>query len=179
LNKGVSWEQCKTRLLDEFFSHFVRDRLIWDLIIFNFHEKAQSLRTYIDQVFTAASFLRYNAAEQQLVGCIVINFHPTILAQVAFLERPWSRKELYRAVGLIEEFSFMKERQQIQPAVSASRRGDLRLRDTSRNVLARSHPPKCWNCGNSGHTRCNCHQTPATSGNGQLPGGHQTPGRQF
>lgn len=175
MNKGVSWEQCKTRLLDECFSHFVHDRLIWDLIIFNFHEKAQSLRTYTDQVFTAASFLRYNAAEQQLVDRIVINFQPTILA----LERPWSHKELYRAVGLIEEFSFMKEQQQIQPAVSASRRGDLRLRDASRNVPARSHPPKCWNCGNSGHTRCNCHQTPAASGNGQLPGGCQTPGRQF
>jgi len=128
LNKGVSWEQCKTRLLDEFFPHFVHEKLIWDLTVCNFHEAAQSLHTYIDQVFTAASFLGYNATEQQLVDHIVMNFHPTILAQAAFLERPRSRKKLYRAVGLTEEkFSFMKERQQIQPAVSASSGGDPRL----------------------------------------------------
>lgn len=131
--------------------------------------------TYIDQVFTAASFLGYNAAEQQLVDRIVMNFHPTILDQAAFLERPRSCKELYRAVGLIEKFFFMKEQQQIQPTVLASSGSDLHLRDASRNVLACSHPPKCWNCGHSGHTRGNCHQTTAALGNGQLPGGRQTP----
>ena len=76
------------------FSHFVRESLIRDLIISNFHEEGQSLRTYIDHVFTAASFLGYNAAEQKLVDRIVMNFQPIILAQAAFWEKPWSRKKL-------------------------------------------------------------------------------------
>ena len=37
LRNGRSWEQCKHELLREFFPHFVRERLIRDDIVFNFH----------------------------------------------------------------------------------------------------------------------------------------------
>jgi hypothetical protein len=56
--------------------------------------------------------LGYNASEQQLVDRIVMNFHPSILAHATFLERPRSRKELLRVVGLIEErAAIVKERE--------------------------------------------------------------------
>ena len=41
-----------------------------------------------------------------------MNFHPDILSQAAFLDRPRSCKQLYKVIGLIEEmFSVLKERQ--------------------------------------------------------------------
>ena len=91
LRNGRSWEQCKGDLLNEFFPHFVRERMIRDLIVFNFHEKGQSLRDYIDRVFAVAKFLGYGADEQQLVGRIIMNLHPSILAHTAFLDRAHSR----------------------------------------------------------------------------------------
>ena len=65
-----------------------------DLITFNFLQEGQSTREYIDQVFTAAEFLKYEADEQELVDRIIMNLHPSVFAQAAFLERPHSRKDL-------------------------------------------------------------------------------------
>lgn len=68
-------------------------------------------------MFAGAKFLEYGSDEEQLVGRIVMNLHPTILVHAAFLERPFSLRELLSAVGLIEEkVSVLKERQKIQPA---------------------------------------------------------------
>jgi hypothetical protein len=51
--------------------------MLRDLITFNFHPKMQSIREYIDQVFTAAEFLGYEVGEQQLVDRILrIYTHP-------------------------------------------------------------------------------------------------------
>ena len=102
---------CKARLLLEPFPHFVRQRLTRDLIVFNFHSREQPLRVYIDQVFQAADFLQYAATEQQIVERLVMNFHPEVLSQAAFLDKPRTGRELYRVVGLIEErFSVRQER---------------------------------------------------------------------
>ena len=90
------------RLVEEYFPHFVRERLVRDLMVFNFQNEGQSLREYIEWVFRAANFLRYQASEQELVDCILMNFHPSVLAHAAFLERPRFRKELLRVVGLVE-----------------------------------------------------------------------------
>jgi hypothetical protein len=59
----ASWARCKSQLSDEYFPHFVRERLIRDLIVFNFHGEEQSMRVYIDQVFQAAELLQYEATE--------------------------------------------------------------------------------------------------------------------
>jgi hypothetical protein len=68
LHQGVSWADCKSRLLNEYFPHFMHERLIRDLIVFNFQGKGQPLRRYIEQIFQAADFLQYEATEQQLVN---------------------------------------------------------------------------------------------------------------
>jgi hypothetical protein len=111
LRDKSSWEACKLQLLEEYFPHFVRERLIRDLIVFNFHGEGQPLRVYIDLVFQAVDFLQYEANKQQLVERVLMNLHPHILRQAAFLEKPRCRKELYRLVGLMEErFPIMQER---------------------------------------------------------------------
>jgi hypothetical protein len=111
--------ECKAQLLDEYFPHFVRERLIRDLIVFNFHGEGQSMRVYFDQIFQAAQFLQYEATEQQLVDRVLMNLHPQVLSQAAFLEKPRSRKDLYRLVGLIEErFLVLKERDRLGPEVT-------------------------------------------------------------
>jgi hypothetical protein len=89
--------------LTTFFPYFVREKLIRDLIVFNFHQEAQSLRIYIDDVFKAAKFLQYDASEEQLVDRVLMNLHPAVLAQSSILDRPRSCKELLQVVGLIEE----------------------------------------------------------------------------
>ena len=179
LRSGRNWEQCKGELLKEFFPHFVRERLKRDHIVFNFHEEGQSLREYVDRVFTAARFLQYEAEEEQLIDRIVMNLHPTILAHAAFLDRPRSRQELITAVGLIEEkFSVLRERQRTQPAVGTVRGSGPRNQEPSRNVPPTPRPPRCWDCGRVGHVRRYCRQRVSHSGNGRAPGGPQGPGRQ-
>jgi hypothetical protein len=59
-----------------------------DHIVFNFHEELEALRDYVSKVFAAASFLQYEAVEEALVGRIVMNLHPTVLAHAALLDRP-------------------------------------------------------------------------------------------
>jgi len=179
LRNGRTWEQCKVELLREFFPHFVRERMVRDLITFDFHQQGQSVREYIDQVFTSSEFLGYNVGEQQLVDRVIMNLHPSILAQAAFLERPRSREELYNAVGLIEEKgSVLKERQRTQSAYVSPSGSGLLNHEPSRNVPTNSRPNKCWNCGRLGHVRRNCRQRDSIPGNGQVPGGHQTTGRE-
>ena len=112
LRNGRDWEQCKRGLLREFFPHFIRERLIRDLIMFNFHDREMPVREYIDQVFAAVRILEYKAEEQHLVDRVVMKLDPDVLAQAAFLKRPHSRKELYNVVGLIEEkIAVVRERQ--------------------------------------------------------------------
>jgi len=115
LRNGMSWEQCKREFLREFFPHFVREMLIRDNIVFNFHQERQPLRDYVSKVFAAASFLQYKAMEEELVGRMVMNLHPTVLTHAAFLDRPRLWKDLINAVGLIEEHSsVLRERKRAQ-----------------------------------------------------------------
>jgi len=85
---GEPGSSVKMTYFVNFFPHFVRQRMASDLITFNFHQEGQSTREYIDQVFTTAEFLKYDADEQQLVDRIIMNLYPSVLAQAAFLERP-------------------------------------------------------------------------------------------
>jgi hypothetical protein len=153
-----SWVICKTRVLDEYFPHFVSERLIRNLIVFNFHEIGQSVRSYIDQVFQAAEFLEHEAIEQQLVERIIRNFHPDILKQAVFLDKPRSRKELTRINSLIEEkFSISAERQR---SVHVENRGNV-SRGPSCNLQRETCTPavrvvKCWQCGRTGHVQRRC-----------------------
>ena len=41
LRNGRTWEQSKDDLLHEFFPHFVRQRIVRDLITFNFHHEGK------------------------------------------------------------------------------------------------------------------------------------------
>jgi hypothetical protein len=130
------------------------------------------VRDYPDKVFSAAKFLGYAADEQQLVDRVVMNLHPSVLAQAAFLDRPHSRDQLYSAVGLMEEkFSVLRERQRVQSVSSASSGSGSRGREMSRNKQLNPQSPRCWNCGRPGHIRRNCRQNTSSSGNGQAPGG--------
>jgi hypothetical protein len=154
LRVGSSWDDCKAQLLREYFPYFVRERMIRDLFVFHFQGQGQPLRAYIEQVFSAAKFLQYGAREQELVERVVMNFHPNILAHYAFIDRPRTFKELYQAVGIIEEkLAVAHERQRSQPtgAVAHSPRG------APRSGPARAAPTlKCWNCGGIGHVRRDC-----------------------
>jgi hypothetical protein len=157
-------------LLREFFSHFVRERLIRDHIVFNFHPEREALRGYVSKVFTAASFLQYEAVEEELVGRIVMNLHPTVLANAAFSDRPRSQKDLINAEGLIQEtFSVLSERKIAQSNVVMSSGSSARSLEALRNVPRDRNPSRCWNCGRAGHLRRDCRRQPPQSGNGQAP----------
>ena len=103
LRSGDNWAECKARLLEEHFPHFVRERLIRDLIVLNFHTIEQPLRVSIYQVFQAAEILQNAATEQQIVERLLLNFNPEILRLAVFLDILRAGKEFYRVVGLIEE----------------------------------------------------------------------------
>jgi hypothetical protein len=64
VNNACTWKECRAQLLAEFFPYFVREKSIRDLVVFNFHEKGQPLRVFIDGMFKAAEFLEYDATEQ-------------------------------------------------------------------------------------------------------------------
>jgi hypothetical protein len=183
LREDCSWADCNSRLLDEYFSYFVRDRLIRDLIVFNFQGAGQSMRDYLEQVFQAADFLQYEASERQLVDRVVMNFHPYILSQAAFLDRPRSHKQLCQVIGLIEEkFSVLKERQRSDHDARGESSGAVGPRGESRAAQPRTEGAvaasmKCWTCGQNGHWRRNCPQNARRSGNGRRPGGRSAPGQ--
>jgi hypothetical protein len=162
LREGSNWTVCKAKLLDEYFPHFVHERLIRDLIVFNFHKKGQSLRTYVDQVFQVPEFLRYDATELQLVDRVVMNLHLEVLGQAAFLEKPRSLQDLCRAVGLIQErFSVREERDRPRPHL-AKDEGNENFRSVSPREKGRGPrvpargPVKCWGCGQLGHISSRC-----------------------
>ena len=181
LRDGSSWAQCKSQVLEEYFPYFVRERLVRDLIVFNFHGRGQSLRMYIEQVFRAAEFLQYQSTEQQLVERVIMNFHPDILNQAAFLEKPRSRKELNRAVWLIEErFAVLRERDRLGQktrgeGVSSEVDRGFALNPQGRPRVAGRNPAECWNCCQPGHVRNRCPRRNSLSGNGQRPGSRAAP----
>jgi hypothetical protein len=44
LRKRKSWAECRAQLLEEYFPYFVREWLICEMIVFNFHKEGQFLR---------------------------------------------------------------------------------------------------------------------------------------
>jgi len=107
-----------------------------------------------------------------------MNLHLTIFAQAAFLEKLRSRKELYNAVGLIEKFSILKERQRTQPGVSTPSGGDLtvpRHPVMSRCVLIHLNAGIADVLVTPGVTVVGKRPRRKT---GRRPGGPQTPGRE-
>jgi hypothetical protein len=166
---GSSWDDCKTQMLSKYFPHFVRERMIRDLVVFHFQGQGQPLRAYIESVFSAAKFLRYGVSEQEMVDRVVMNFRPNILTHAAFIDRPRTLKELYQVVGIVEEkLAVAQERQRLQSLGA----GAHNPRGAPRSGPARTVPPlKCWICGDTGHVRRDCPRRAQPPGNGQAPVG--------
>ena len=78
--------------MKEYFPHFVRERLVRELIVFYSHQKGLSLRGYVEQDFRAASFLRYGTNELQLVDRIVMHLHPSERDQANLREAPLTQR---------------------------------------------------------------------------------------
>ena len=167
LRDKVDWLNCRVRILEAYFPYFVRERLVRNLIVFNFHERGQSVREYIDKVFQAAEFLLYEASEPQLVERIIMNLHPDILRQAVFLDKPTTQKELRRVINLVEERIAIADERRIVSNVSA----DVKVSNSSSgNLQRRTFDPnrrrviKCSHCGRVGHVRSRC------PGKGNTPG---------
>jgi hypothetical protein len=103
LREELSWAESKRRLLAEYFLHFIRESLVRDLVVFNFHAERQPLRSYVEQVFQAANFLQHGATENELVDSVLMNLYPSIQRMAAFFNKPRSRKELDQLIGHLEE----------------------------------------------------------------------------
>jgi len=72
------------RSAKKFYLHFVRERMIRDHEVFNFHEEFGFIHDYVARVFALANFLEYKAEEEQLVARVVLNLQPALLAHSAF-----------------------------------------------------------------------------------------------
>jgi len=109
----------------------------------------------------AAEFLQYRASEGEIVDRILMNLHPNILAQAAFLPRPGSYRELRDMVGLIEErMAVLAERQPSDKCSSSSQMTEKRnLSDNKPSGVAvegkqsSKNGPTCWRCGKQGHVQ--------------------------
>ena len=92
----------------------------------------------------AAEFLQYRASEREIVDRILMNLHPDILVQAAFLPRPGLYRELRDMVGLIEErMTVLAERQRSDTCSSSSQvveKGNLSDNKPGGAMLGASSP---------------------------------------
>lgn len=103
IRQADSSEQFKSRVLKEYFPLFGREKMIRELEVFHFQKKDCPLREFIKEVVGAAEFLQCRESEGEILNRILLNLHPDILAQAAFLPRPGSYRESRDMVGLIED----------------------------------------------------------------------------
>jgi hypothetical protein len=173
LRQGNSWEQFLSVIRERIFTHFVRERLVRDLVVNKMQGERAPLREHIDGVFSSAEFLGYQASEQELVDRVVTNLHPSILSHAALLNRPRSRVELLELVGIIEERISVRTGRPLGHPTKAPDDGKFNppLRNSSRGTSS----TKCWNCGRLGHVKRDCRSRPSPSGNGAAPGGVASP----
>jgi hypothetical protein len=54
LRQQKAWEQCKNLVRERIFPHFVRERLIRDLVVCRFQGERDPIREYVDRVFAIA-----------------------------------------------------------------------------------------------------------------------------
>jgi hypothetical protein len=162
LIEQLSWVESRARLLADYFPYIVRERLIRDLIVFNFHAEHQPLRSYVEQIFQVANFLRYVATGSELVDRVLMNLQPSIQSMAAFVNKPTNRKELDQLIGQLEEKSVVAEerkRQEVEARpseeVKVSPPGAFQggLRRPEKGVSAQM---RCWTCGVKGHVSWNC-----------------------
>jgi len=81
-----------------------------------------------------------------------------------------------RSVSSKRNLRFWKKHK-IQPGVAISSGGDPRNRKPSLTVPVNTRPHRCWKRGNLGHVSRYCLQKVSRLGNGQVPSGRQSPGR--
>ena len=133
-------------------------------------------------MFQAAEFLKYGATEEQLIERVVMNLHPDILNNAAFLEKPRTRRELYRVIGLLEErFSVQEERERLGRIGNRASEGLSSPGDFPHSPRRKPRGPgqgqiRCWDCGQMGHVRSGCPAQNTSSGNGPRPGARAVPG---
>ena len=164
MKDGESWNICKTRLLREYFPLFVKEKMIRELVVFNFQEKGRPMGEFIKEVTDAAEFLQYNASEADIVERVLMNLHPDILAQAALLPRPVTFQELRYTVGLIEErMAVLAERKRLEGKVTGaqgpdrfSRGSDKQKGSAVSSQQANRGGPKCCKCNRWGHFQRDC-----------------------
>jgi hypothetical protein len=179
LQQRKDWKEFKASLLEEYFPHFVRERLIRNMITFHFHQEGEPLRMYVEKIVRAAKFFEYQASEEQIVGRVVMNLHPKVLAYSALLDRPKTFPDLHRIIGLIEEKAAVEREIKGGGAPLTGARNSRMLQSRFMNSgVGRSgnQVTLCWDCGQTGHLRRSCPQRSGPSGNGVRPGGQLAPG---
>ena len=159
-----SWEQYKAHVLKEYFPLFVRKKMIRKLVVFHFQERGCPLREFTKEVVDAAKLLQYHATEGETLDRILMNLHPDILAQAAFLPRPAPYRQLRDMVCLIEKkMAVMAERQRLDMGLSSSQmveRGGVSDNKPGRVAVdskqySKNRPTR-WRCGKQGHVQRNC-----------------------
>ena len=112
---------------------------------------------------------------------VLMNLHPGILDNAAFLERPRSLAELYRTIGLNEEkISVSKEREQMELDTRARRGGRVEPREATHPTRRNQDRPGTWPVTlDLWPTRAIPEKLPQgtdPSGNRQRPAGLMVPG---
>jgi hypothetical protein len=150
----------------------VRERLIRDLIVFICMMVADR-QDYVEQILDTATFLEYGADEQELVDRVVTNFHPSVLAHSAFMDKPHTRAELLKIIEALEERASVRVERK-QQEVKKVVRGEPKPVHQGESTTQQRRGPKCWGCGQLGHVRRDCRKNPEPR-NEQVSGGQGTP----
>jgi hypothetical protein len=154
------WAVVQSEIVSTFLPPRVKERLLMSYVLDRFQGIDEDLNEYIVSVMAAAAILGFTSTEQQLVQCMLQNFHPKVRPYLLFAAKSQSVSDLFTlATQVAESVAVEDQREKLIPPVNTQDG----LRPLASAVIRdRPGSPKadvkwrCTKCGVIGYRQHDC-----------------------